>query len=223
MFWNDEGYLLSKRNFDENSIIIDVFSLEHGKCSGIVYGGSSSKKKNFFQIGNKMHLTFKSKNENRIGYFNVELIKAISPLFFDNKKKSISILSASSILKILLPENQINKKIYRSFEKLLEYMNQDDWIRLYILWEISLIKELGFEINSSIKKKNLNTEIYYVEINEKLYKIPEIILKKGTVKISNPDIIKALTFNKNVLYEHFIIPNKLRFPLSRNILQKYFT
>ncbi len=223
MFWNDEGYLLSKRNFDENSIIIDVFSLEHGKCSGIVYGGSSSKKKNFFQIGNKMHLTFKSKNENRIGYFNVELIKAIAPLFFDNKKKSISILSASSILKILLPENQINKKIYGSFEKLLEYMNQDDWIRLYILWEISLIKELGFEINSSIKKKNLNTEINYVEINDKLYKIPEIILKKGMVKISNPDIINALTFNKNVLYEHFIIPNKLRFPLSRNILQKYFT
>ena len=111
MFWNDEGYLLSKRNFDENSIIIDVFSLEHGKCSGIVYGGSSSKKKNFFQIGKKMHLKFKSKNENRIGYFNVELIKAISPLFFYNKKKSISILSASSILKILLPENQINKKI----------------------------------------------------------------------------------------------------------------
>jgi len=222
MFWNDEGYLLSKRNLDENSIVIDVFTLEHGKCSGIVYGGSSSKKKNFFQIGNKMYLTFKSKNENRIGYFNVELIKAISPLFFDNKKKSISILSASSILKILLPENQINKKIYRSFEKLLEYMNQDDWIRLYIFWELSLIKELGFEINSSIKKKNLNSEIKYVEINDKLYKIPEIILNKKATRISNSDIVNALTFNKNVLYEHFIIPNKLRFPLSRNILQKYF-
>ena len=48
MFWNDEGYLLSKRNLDENSIVIDVFTLEHGKCSGIVYGGSSSKKKKLF-------------------------------------------------------------------------------------------------------------------------------------------------------------------------------
>jgi DNA repair protein RecO (recombination protein O) len=222
MFWNDEGYLLSKRNLDENSIIVDVFTLKHGKCSGIVYGGSSSKKKNLFQIGNKLYLTFKSKNENRIGYFNVELIKAITPLFFDNKKKSISILSAASILKILLPENQINEKIYKSFDKLLECLNQNDWIKLYIFWELSLIKELGFEINTSIKKKNLNKETNYIEINDKLYKIPEIILNQKINNISNPDIVNALTFNKNVIYEHFIIPNKLKFPLSRNILQKYF-
>jgi len=222
MFWNDEGYLLSKRNFDENSIIIDVFTLKHGKCSGIVYGGSSRKKKNLFQIGNKMYITFKSKNENRIGYFNVELIKAISPIFFDNKKKSICILSASSILKILLPENQINKKIYNSLEKLLEYLNQDDWIKLYIFWELSLIKELGFEINGSIKKELSSDKIRYVQINDKLFKIPEIILNKKIANISNLDICNALAFNKNVIYEHFIIPNKLRFPLSRNILQKYF-
>ena len=43
MYWSDEGYLLSKNNFDENSIIIEVFTLEHGKYSGIVYGGSSRK------------------------------------------------------------------------------------------------------------------------------------------------------------------------------------
>ena len=50
MFWKDEGYLLNKNNFDENSIIIDVFTLNHGRYSGIVYGGSSSKqKRNFMQ------------------------------------------------------------------------------------------------------------------------------------------------------------------------------
>ena len=222
MFWNDEGYLLSKRNLDENSIIIDVFTLKHGKCSGIVYGGSSSKKKNFFQIGNKIYLTFKSKNENRIGYFNVELIKAISPLFFDNKKKLTCILSASSILKILLPENQINSKIYKSFESLMKYMHQDDWIKLYIFWELSLIKELGFEIYGSIKKKNSNDKISYIEINDKLFQIPEIILNNEKSITSNLDVRSALSFNKNIIYEHFIIPNKLRFPLSRNILQKYF-
>ena len=48
MYWKDEGYLLSKTNFDENSIIIEVFTLNHGKCSGIIYGGSSKKlKKNY--------------------------------------------------------------------------------------------------------------------------------------------------------------------------------
>ena len=54
MHWKDEGYLLSKNNFDENSIIIETFTLNHGKYSGIVYGGSSRKQKKNFQIGNKL-------------------------------------------------------------------------------------------------------------------------------------------------------------------------
>ena len=102
MQWSDEGYLLSKNSFDENSIIIEAFTLDHGKCSGIVYGGSSRKQKRSFQIGNKILLDWKTKNENKPGYFVVELMKPISPLFFDDKKRSTCILSAASILKILL-------------------------------------------------------------------------------------------------------------------------
>ena len=147
MYWKDEGYLLSKHNFDENSIIIETFTLDHGKYTGIVYGGSSKKQKRNFQVGNKILLDWKSKNQNRSGYFNVELINPISPFFFDDKKRSACILSATSILKILLPERQINKKIYNSFENMLFSLKSDNWIKLYINWELSLIKELGFETN----------------------------------------------------------------------------
>ena len=52
--------------------------------------------------------------------------------------------------------------IYRSFEKLLEYMNQDDWIRLYILWEISLIKELG----CSLEKKTLDVLVFKTRVQK---------------------------------------------------------
>ena len=52
MYWKDEGYLLSKNNLSENTIIIEVFTLNHGKYNGVVYGGSSRKKKNIFQIPN---------------------------------------------------------------------------------------------------------------------------------------------------------------------------
>jgi len=147
MYWKDEGYLLAKHNFDENSIIIETFTLDHGKYTGIVYGGSSKKQKRNFQVGNKILLDWKSKNQNRTGYFNVELINPISPFFFDDKKRSACILSATSILKILLPERQINKKIYNSFDNMLFDLKSDNWIKLYINWELSLIKELGFETN----------------------------------------------------------------------------
>ena len=145
MHWKDEGYLLSKNNFDENSIIIEVFTLKHGKYSGVVYGGSSRKQKGKFQIGNKFLVNWKSKGENKSGYFNIELIKPISPYFFDDKKRSACILSATSLLKILLPERQTNEKIFNFFEDMIIKLNSDNWIDVYINWELSLIKELGFE------------------------------------------------------------------------------
>jgi DNA repair protein RecO (recombination protein O) len=190
MYWKDVGFLLSKNNFDENSLLIEVFTFYHGKYTGIVYGGSSRKQKKNFQTGNKILLNWKSKNENRTGYFNVELLQPIAPLFFDDKKKTVCILSATSILKILLPERETNKKIYNSFENMLNGLKSDNWINLYINWELSLIKELGFEDN--VRNKN------------------------------NENIKKALLFNRNLLMENFIIPNRLKFPLFRNILENYF-
>ena len=190
MYWKDEGYLLSKNNFSENSVIIEAFTLEHGKYTGIVYGGSSRKQKGKFQVGNKFLLNWKSKTENGSGYFNIELIKPVSPYFFDDKKRSVCILSATSILKILLPERQTSKKVYNLFENMLVDLRSDNWIKIYINWELSLIKELGFEANLKINY--------------------------------NDDIKKALTFNRNLLMKNFIIPNGLKFPLFRNILENYF-
>ena len=140
MEWKDEGYLLNKTNFTENSIKIDALTLDHGRYTGVVYGGSSKKLKKIFQIGNKILLNWKSKNENKSGYLNIELIKPVTPLFFDDKKKSICILSATSILKILLPERQINKKIYLSFENLISHFDDSHWINLYIFWHTQLIR-----------------------------------------------------------------------------------
>ena len=222
MYWKDEGYLLSKNNFSENSIVIETFTLNHGKCSGIVYGGSSKKLKKNFQIGNKILLNWRSKSEYKIGYFNTELIRAVSPLFFDDKKRSVCVLAATSILKILLPERQINKKIYLSFNSLIEQFNHDNWIKLYILWELSLIKELGFEINFLDKNYHRNHSNNTIEINDKYFKIPRLLLDQNAKKISQIVIREALEFNKSLIMENFIEPNRLRLPLSRNILEKYY-
>ena len=222
MYWKDEGYLLFKTNFDENSIIIEAFTLNHGKCSGVVYGGSSKKLKKNFQIGNKILLNWKSKGENKVGYFNTELIKPISPLFFDDKKRSICVLAATSILKILLPERQINKKIYHSFDRLVEQFNHDDWIQLYIFWELSLIKDLGFGINFIDKNYPENHISNTIEINDRYFKIPKLLLEQNSKNFSNAVIKEALTFNKSLLMENFILPHRLRLPLSRSILEKYF-
>jgi len=218
MQWSDEGYLLSKNNFDENSIIIETFTLNHGKYSGLVYGGASRKQKKTFQIGNKIFLNWKSKGENQSGYFSAELIKPIAPFFFDNKKKLVCLLSIASILKILLPERQINKKIYNTYELMINNLYDKDWIESYIQWELSLIKELGYEVNF-LGKENNNS----IKINDKLIKIPKLFLTDNKKILHKQDVKDALNFNRELLLENFINPNRLRFPIFRNILESYYT
>ena len=218
MQWTDEGYLLSKSNFNENSVIIEVFTLKHGKQTGIVYGGSSRKNKKKFQLGNKLFLNWKSKNQNKSGYFSVELIKPIAPSYFDDKKRCMCILASVSLLKILLPESQLNEKIYNSFEMMLDKFDSENWIQFYVFWELSLIKELGFEINFS-KNVEINS---FITLNDKNFKVPEMISKRKLQK-NSPHIKEALAFNKNLLLENFIFPNKLKLPLFRNILAMYYS
>jgi len=215
--------LLSKNNFDKNFIIIEVFNLKKRKNEGLVYGGKFKKKKKIFQIGNKLFVNLKSKAANKSGYFSVELIEPISPFFFDDKKRSTTILSSTSILKILLPERQINKNIYYSFEKMLNNLHSSNWIQLYIYWELSLIKELGYELNLANSKKTEGKNDYSININNKSYIIPKIILNQGNKISHTKEVHDGLIFNKHLLVENFITPNRLRYPLFRNMLERYYS
>ena len=112
MNWDDTGFLLSKNKYNENSLITEIFTKNHGKISGIIFGGTSKKIKNYLQIGNQLFVNFNSKSETRIGYFKIEILKAFSPIYFDHEKKLNCISSAMNLIKLLTAESQSNSKIY---------------------------------------------------------------------------------------------------------------
>ena len=225
MIWEDECYLLSKRKFRENANIINIFTQKKGKVDGIVYGGNSRKIKNYLQISNKLFVSHNAKGENKIGYFKTELIKPISPLYFNDKERTSALISICSLLNVLLPESQPNGNIYNSFEKLINSLNLENWIYLYIFFELNLIKELGYDTNlgqNELKSININ-ESNKVKIDGYIYDVPNfLILKKIPDKFSNNLIKKSLNFTRYVLQNKFFIPNNILFPKSRVIFENYF-
>ena len=102
MIWDDIGFLLSKNRYNENSLIAEIYTKNHGKISGIIFGGTSKKIKNYLQIGNNLYVNFNSKSENRIGYFKIEIQQALSPYYFDNKLYPVEIWIVYSLFCILL-------------------------------------------------------------------------------------------------------------------------
>jgi DNA repair protein RecO (recombination protein O) len=224
MIWEDECYLLSKRKFRENANIINIFTKKKGKIDGIVYGGNSRKIRNYLQISNKLFVSHNSKSENKIGYFKTELIKPISPLYFNDKEKTSALVSLCSLLNILLPESQPNINIYNSFENFMNTINLENWIFFYIFFEINLIKELGYDTNLVIHKSNNNiNETNKIKIDEYIYEVPNfLILKKIPKNYTNSLIKKSLYFSRQVLLNKFFVPNNISFPKSRVIFENYF-
>ena len=43
MIWNDSAFLLSKTKYNENSIIVDVYTENHGKIAGFIFGVHQKK------------------------------------------------------------------------------------------------------------------------------------------------------------------------------------
>ena len=176
MQWKDEAFLLTKNKFGENSIIIEVFTLNHGKCSGIVYGGTSKKIKNYLQLGNKIDVDLKKKSDNKLGYFKIEIIEAISPFFFDDNKKIICLFSSLNLLKTVLPELLSYNSIYVLFSNFLKELKfNNNWIIHYIFWEMSLLREIGFDMNltpSSVLKKNSENNMVIVNVDNEKINIP---------------------------------------------------
>ena len=225
MNWEDECYLLSKRKFRENANIINVFSQSRGKVSGIVYGGNSRKIRNYLQLSNKLFIIHNLKNENKLGYFKTELVKPISPLYFNDKERTSALTSICAILNILLPEAQPNKNIYLSYEEFLNSINLDNWLILYIFFELNLIKELGFD--PDLSKFNNNElkplEIKRIKIDTFMYNVPGFLISKKIPTQVTKNLLKmSLYFTRNIIQNRFFLPNNLPFPKARIILENYF-
>ena len=179
MNWNDSGFLLSKNKYNENSIIAEIYTKNHGKILGFIFGASSQKIKNYLQIGNKLHINHTFKNEDKIGYFKVEILNALTPIFFDNKKQLMCITAAMNLIKLLTAELQENPKIYTLINRFFEILSSRNWIKNYIFWELELLKLVGYDlnINQIVDKEVVNNKIkYYVKSNTEKKFVPNFLV-----------------------------------------------
>jgi len=218
MNWIDEGFLISKNRYSENSLIAEIYTKDRGKISGIIFGGTSKKIKNYLQIGNRLHINYNSKNDNRIGYFKVEILNAYSPLYFDHKQKLSCISSATNLIKILTADFQSNIKVYHLIENLFWILNDENWLKKYIFWELDLLKVLGYnlELENMVEKNTIeNKTVYYaISSTEKKY-VPNFLIEKDIEVRDLKTLLSGLKLVGDYLDKTILKPNNLNYPNSR--------
>ena len=218
MNWIDEGFLISKNRYSENSLITEIFTKNRGKISGIIFGGTSKKIKNYLQIGNRLHVNYSSKSDNRIGYFKIEILNAYSPLYFDHKQKLSCITSATNLIKILTADSQSNIKVYQIIENLFLILNDKNWLKKYIFWELDLLKVLGYdlELESLVEKDTIkNKTVYYASSSTERKYVPNFLIDKDMDVSDLKTLLNGLKLVGDYLDKTILKPNNLNYPNSR--------
>ena len=218
MNWDDTGFLISKNRYNENSLISEFYTKNHGKISGIVFGGTSKKIKNYLQIGNQLYLNYNSKSENKLGYFRLEIQKVYSPIYFENPQKLSCINSVMSLIRLLTAELQSNIKIFNLIEKFYLILSNDKWLKDYIFWELELLKTIGFdlELNNLATKELFDDKIVYV-VKSKTEKkiIPNFLIDKKIIVDDLSTLLNGLKLVSDFLEKTILKPNNLNYPISR--------
>jgi DNA repair protein RecO (recombination protein O) len=218
MNWDDNAYLISKNRYNENSIIAEVFTENHGKISGIIFGGTSKKIKNYLQVGNKIFVNYNAKSPTRIGYFKIEILKASTPLYFDENQKLSCISSAMHLIKLLTAEAQSNSQIFHLIEKFFIILTLDNWIQKYIFWELELLKLLGYdlELKNMVEKAVLNEKVsYFVKSSSEKKIIPNFLIDQDNKNVDLKNLLKGLKLVTDYLEKSILKPNNLNVPSSR--------
>ena len=218
MIWDDTGFLISKNRYNENSLIAEVFTKDHGKVSGIIFGGTSKKIKNYLQIGNKIYINYNSKSDTKIGYFKVEIQKALSPYFFDNPKKLLCISSAMHLIKILTADSQKNTSIFNLLVNFYELLKDNNWIKKYIFWELELFKLVGYdlEFKDLVNKKINGDQFQYISkstIEKKV--VPNFLIDKTQDTEDIITLLNGLKLVGDYLDKTILKPNNLTHPITR--------
>ena len=148
MEWRDKGILLAARPFGETSLIIDVFTPDHGKSSGVVRGGQSKKLKPILQIGAQIDLTWKARLEEHLGSFQVELIRSRTANVMNDRLLLAGMLSSATLINRFFPTGQVYKEFYESSENLFDLLQFPDiWTLGYFKWELEFLETLGFGLD----------------------------------------------------------------------------
>ena len=128
-----------------------------------------------------------------------------------------ALLSACALCDAAMPERESHTGIFNGFLALLDTLGSDSWSAAYIVWEIALLRELGFSLDfsccaSSGDRKNL----YYMSpksgravskdagkpYKDRLLPLPDF-LKPGGKSAAKIEILKGLQMT-GYFYEHWV-------------------
>ena len=229
MEWSDEALVLGVQKYGENDTILDVLTLEHGRCRGYVKGGYGRRLRGVLQSGNGVLVTWRARLSTNLGSFTVESAKARAVHIYSDAIRLAAMNSVSALLIRLLPEREEVETIYYACQALLDLLCDEGASDLHcamatIKFEAGLLQTLGFGMdldscaasgtteNLSFVSPKTGRAVCAVEAEpyvDKLLPLPAFLLPSFSPAISEvnrQDIIDGFNLTGYFLRRHLLHP-----------------
>ncbi|WP_299424980.1 DNA repair protein RecO [uncultured Shimia sp.] len=147
MDWRDQGFVLNTRKYGETSVILEVFTAEHGRHAGVVRGGVSRKMTPILQPGGQLDLAWRARLSDHIGSFTVEPVRSRAAVLTDRFALA-GLNTVTALLSFCLPDREPHPALFRQSTQLLDLLGQSEiWPLAYLRWEMALLTDLGYGLD----------------------------------------------------------------------------
>ena len=127
-----------------------------------------------------------------------------------------------SLIKKLTPENENNSNIFNLIQNLFCILETNNWLKMYINWELELLKFLGYDLNlkDMVNKENINNKtVYYVKSSTQKKIVPSFLINNDIENIDHEELLKGITLVTNFMEKNIFTPNNMKIPYQRKLFE----
>ncbi|WP_310620547.1 DNA repair protein RecO [Flexibacterium corallicola] len=147
MQWSGEGIVIATKKQGNSNLLLEVITKERGRWVGLVRGGRSRKKQPTLQLGNQLHLTWKARLHEQLGFFTAEPINLRAATLMQSALSLYGLQSICALLH-LLPERDPHTSLYSALDVVLDHLEDYNLAAaLMARFELQLLNELGFGLD----------------------------------------------------------------------------
>ncbi|MGH7003201.1 MAG: DNA repair protein RecO [Alphaproteobacteria bacterium] len=236
MDWTDRGIVLSARKHGETSLIVQLLTEEHGRHSGLVRGGATSRARGLYQPGNLMTAHWRARLAEHLGNYTCELVTGSAAVLLDNGGKLSALSSACALAEAALAEREPHADVFGSLSALIAALTAAEaqgtpWAADYVRFELGLLTSLGFGLDlATCAATGANDNLAYVSPKtgravslsageawrDKLLALPPFLLAETVA--AGDEIAQGLALTGYFLERHVFAPQGQRPPAARTRL-----
>jgi DNA repair protein RecO (recombination protein O) len=231
MQWTDDGIVLGTRSHGESSVILELFTRDHGRHLGLVRGGRSRRQQPVLQPGNTVHATWFARLDEHLGAYTVEASVSRAARLMGGRAGVAGITHLAALAR-LMPEREAHGGLFEVLELIADTLpDVAAAAPLIVRFELEVLQELGFGIDlTECAATGATQDLIYVSPKsaravsrdageawkDRLLALPGFLTGSG--EATAVDVLAGFRLTGYFLSRHVFEPRGLAMPDAREAL-----